>query len=478
MGRTLIAAVALAASPCLAGPIIPPLGPVGPTYKTLHEVEPRTPISQADIPLQLLFGGSYYLTEDLVPVGLPDAYVIQIAADNTTLDLRGFTIYGHTEVTQAFDCIQIDVGVDHVTIMNGFLDGAVADGISGITNNFVRVENIHSQNHVDAGIELGDNAVVVDCIVSNNGGAGLDLSDHCAVERVTAYDNGGSGFRSSTGCTFRSCTAFLNDFHGFQTFNGSTLDGCTSSSNGMKGFAGTNWNVFTACVSRSNTDDGFGLSNGNVFIGCQANSNDMHGFDCFTNSLFDGCSATNNDQDGFESGIRSSATGCTALTNQGAGFDFDDKSTLTTCTAVNNANEGFIVGVRSSVTGCASRNNLVGVNLGDYSLLQDSTASFNDGAGVVGFNGLRIINNYLEGNGTQLNNDGVLIGVNGTDNHIEANTAINNSGDGFDVNGPGNLIIRNKAWGNGTNYSINGGNNVGTIVNTPAGAGAWDNFTF
>ena len=46
------------------GPLTPPGAPT-PTMKTLEQIEPRTPISQADMPLTISAPGSYYLTTNL-----------------------------------------------------------------------------------------------------------------------------------------------------------------------------------------------------------------------------------------------------------------------------------------------------------------------------------------------------------------------------------------------------------------------------
>ncbi|MFO0833057.1 MAG: hypothetical protein U0637_14590 [Phycisphaerales bacterium] len=52
MRRPLLAAalLALAARALVAGPINPPPGPVGPTYKTVAEIEPRTIINDTNTP--------------------------------------------------------------------------------------------------------------------------------------------------------------------------------------------------------------------------------------------------------------------------------------------------------------------------------------------------------------------------------------------------------------------------------------------
>ena len=72
-----------------------PLGPPGPTMKTLDEVEPRIPISSG--PYTISQSGSYYLTKNLTGK-------ITIIADNVTLDLMGYMIT--TSSTDAIDSPQ------------------------------------------------------------------------------------------------------------------------------------------------------------------------------------------------------------------------------------------------------------------------------------------------------------------------------------------------------------------------------------
>jgi hypothetical protein len=88
----------LVASAVVAGPLVPPLGPVAPTGKTLAEVEPRIAINLANTPgdadslFKITQPGSYYLTGNIT--GVTARHGIEIVASNVTLDLRGFEVRG------------------------------------------------------------------------------------------------------------------------------------------------------------------------------------------------------------------------------------------------------------------------------------------------------------------------------------------------------------------------------------------------
>ena len=68
-----------------------PLGPPGPTMKTLDEFEARTPIAQSDIPLVISASGSYYLAESIT-CSTADVDAIQITSHDGTLDLNGYSL--------------------------------------------------------------------------------------------------------------------------------------------------------------------------------------------------------------------------------------------------------------------------------------------------------------------------------------------------------------------------------------------------
>src|SRR5689334_9534591 len=101
-----------------AGPLNPPAGPVSPTYKTLAEVQPRTPVQSlpGSPTAQFLIAapGSYYLTAPIT--GVPGRSAIEIAASDVTLDLSGFALAG---VPGALDGVRITGSPANITIRHG-----------------------------------------------------------------------------------------------------------------------------------------------------------------------------------------------------------------------------------------------------------------------------------------------------------------------------------------------------------------------
>jgi hypothetical protein len=177
------------------GGLIPPGAP-GPIFKTLQQVEPRIPIET--VPSNILAAhfinqpGAYYLTTNLNLNG--DREGIRVSAQNVTIDLNGFTIFGHSNNVGIYGGSSI---VRNVRIHNGVLSrwaSAIDLGaFSSISN--VIVEDIRIEGGVTGatnrpGISVNAAGVVRRCMVFGNAGpgtAGIDASaggsviEHCSV---------------------------------------------------------------------------------------------------------------------------------------------------------------------------------------------------------------------------------------------------------------------------------------------------------
>lgn len=200
---------------------------------------------------------------------------------------------------------------------------------------------------------------------------------------------------------------------------------------------GTNSQVINVRAT-GNGNDGIVLSSGSIARGCLAYRNSGNGFRLANDAIAVNCIAASNAVDGFFVSARAILSGCKAEFNTGDGFDSSQSVTggqqIFECTADQNLGNGIVVRGES--------------------LIRSNRCARNTGAGIL-----------------------VLADAFAVRNRIEGNHVIQNSV-GIDVDTAGSLIIKNSASGNTTDYDIVAGNDVGSIVLTPVGAGAWDNFRF
>ncbi len=169
----------------LAGDINPPPGPVGPTMKTLVEVEPRSPISL--LPITISEPGSYYLTQNLTGTTGSDGIVI--AADDVTVDLNGFSLIG---VPGTLSAVAVPVAHVNLTLRNGTIrdwGGAVIDGLDRAANS--RVTELRVQ-YMGGGIALGDRSLVTACIV-NTIGTGVNVGSNSIIQNCSITSSGSMG---------------------------------------------------------------------------------------------------------------------------------------------------------------------------------------------------------------------------------------------------------------------------------------------
>ncbi len=569
------------------GPLAPPAAP-GPTMKTLEQVEPRTPISQADFPYVITAPGSYYLTENITATS--GSHGIRVDADDVTLDLNGFVLDGNgmTGDTGVF----IVGGRRNVIVLNGtvreWADVGIGVGFGGAPNTVVYrvrayenlagiatreesiIEECTAVRNLEGGISAGDRSKVLRCRALSDTDFGILARRGSLVEDCIAVSNNVGGIIGHGDCAMRRnlCSAnglynILAQGNGNRIQNNEIVDGpgdglrLTDTNNYVTGnivrgnadnydiVAGNQLNLllseipesidWPARVKLAGTLTGTSGANG-ITVNASDVTIDLDGhalvgvpgsLDGIVSGVSsnivvhngtvrawdgDGIDATlafsgryrnlrlaGNGANGLLSGFNSTVADSTAWTNGIDGIVTDIGSVVLGCTANNNVDDGILLGIGGAAGSCTAQfNGDNGFAANPGSTLNQCTASANRGHGIQAgsdctINGCTAWGNVADGiwvspdchirdntcnnNGAGFGGDGAGIHATSSDNRIDGNNVTGNDR-GIDVEATGNLIVRNSASGNSTNYNIVAGNSVGTIVVSPAGAGAWDNFAF
>ncbi len=274
-----IAAGALAA---LAGDVNPPAGPVGPTMKTLSEVEPRVAINATNTPgdadsvFKITQPGSYYLTGNVT--GVAGKHGIEIAAGGVTLDLNGFDLLG----------------------VAGSLDG-VSTTVSNLTD--IAVVNGSVRNWGDEGVDLAS-SITLDCrvqgvLASGNAGVGIGINQG-TVSNCSAYQNSAYGITAYVGSTITHCSAYLNTQSGFYADYGSVVTHCAAINNGANGLFVSSGCTVAHSSARGNTLEGIYVVNGCTVSDCTSYQNTARGIRTATGCTVTGCAVYRNTLDGIE----------------------------------------------------------------------------------------------------------------------------------------------------------------------------------
>jgi parallel beta-helix repeat protein len=266
-----------------AGPLLPPAGSVAPSYKTLSQVEPRTPIGPDTTPnggsptvvYRIGQPGSYYLTQNLT--GEAGKFLIRVDADNVTIDLNGYTMIG---VTGSLDAINGSLlEPDNVTVKNGVIRGFDDTAIeaSPTANGWV-IENV-TMSRNGAGVSAGRHAILRNCHAVYNQGSGISALWGSVIENCTASGNGTWGISGSYGTTIRGCAAQQNSGAGISAHSGSTVVDCSARQNGVEGIKLDSGSSAINCTSSYNTTDGIWMGDDCTAQGntCSENGNNGTG---------------------------------------------------------------------------------------------------------------------------------------------------------------------------------------------------------
>ena len=217
IGALATALVAIVAGATDAGPLDPTGGP-GSTLKTLHQVEPRTPIES--LPYSISAPGSYYLAANLT--GSAGSNGITINASDVTIDLNGFTLTGPpgtgTERGIVGDFTQSRIRVHNGRVREWGGGGVSFAGFDVIIDGVSAIHNGFNGSFGDYGIWVanGGPAVVRNCVVQDNGKPGSNVGGGVSInfgvlEDCTARNNWGVGITAThsvvDGCVVQGSTS-------------------------------------------------------------------------------------------------------------------------------------------------------------------------------------------------------------------------------------------------------------------------------
>lgn len=180
-----------ASSSCAQGSLVPPGAPAV-TMRTLDQIdaklERRTPISSATT---ISTAGSYYLADNLA---LTSGSGINIAADNVTLDLNGFTI-SSSAATPGGTAILINGVRRHIRIKNGFVRGTATFSAGSFAGGGFS-DGVVANNPSCASIRVSD--VSVSGIFGDGINLNTNVTASVCVERCTVSVCSAKGIRAGT----------------------------------------------------------------------------------------------------------------------------------------------------------------------------------------------------------------------------------------------------------------------------------------
>lgn len=242
-----VATLIVVAGLATAGPLDPPAGSIGPTYKTLSEVEPRIVISAVNTPgdsdsvYRITQPGSYYLTGN---VDAPNDFAaIEVTTDNVTIDLNGFTVMRSASGTSNRSLIRFESNfVQNTRVRNGTVQNAGLHGIELGTG--ARVEQVHIVEPGARGITAFAYCTVLDCRIDNPGTQGVNVQSSSVVQRTNVSSSGAEGIYCSGPVLVSDCAVAYAGDVGIHAQNQSTVERCTVT-------GGASWGISAALNSLS-----------------------------------------------------------------------------------------------------------------------------------------------------------------------------------------------------------------------------------
>jgi parallel beta-helix repeat protein len=276
-------------STCLAQGNLNPSGPPAPSFKTLDQIEPRTPISA--LPFTITNPGTYYLTTNLTGIS-----GILVNTNDVTIDLNGFTLTGGTG-----DGIVAGTSRTNLAVFNG----TVRNWVNGMNINarYSRAERVLAYNNGGAGLGLGtEEGMVIGCAAVSNHINGIVVGANSLVKDCVSIFNGSGIVVVGAGTTVLSSIASSNMSTGITGLgiNGIVIKDCTATGNGDRGIEASKRIVVSGCTACGNLNDGIAVAGDSLVLGDLAvgNTNNssagIHVFSGSTGTRVEGNSVNGN----------------------------------------------------------------------------------------------------------------------------------------------------------------------------------------
>jgi parallel beta-helix repeat protein len=478
-----------------AGPLNPPAGPIAPTPGP----EPRTPISgvntpgDADSTFKITQPGSYYLTGNVTAA--PGKHGIEIASDNVTLDLMGFTIAGNGGAG-TIDGVHAELPAlaQRSTIVNGVIRDFPGDGIGCEQFGAMLVDRVKVVSCLGNGIAVNSGSVVTNCICGGCGNVGFGTSNGVTLINCVAGECGSHGFQVGTSSIIKGCISSGNTGAGFATGSttGLNISDSTADTNHGAGIAGPNQSLVINCQVHGNGDTtsagGIVVGSSSMIADCLSSANTGPGILVGASGTVRGCTSQFNSTFGISGGGGTSVTDCNCAHNTTDGVSIASDAVVINTSAITNSGRGIIVSSQSLVRGCnATGNGNNGIEFIAFAGVVEGCTTVGNGA-----NGIRVLQDtVVTGNISDQHSSGAGISVSSSDCRIQNNNCTDSSV-GIQVDAGGSFIVGNTCSGNTSNYEIAAGNIVGNIVVGPlslaisgsaggAGTGStnpWANFSY
>ena len=237
--------------------------------------------------------GSYYLT-DTFSLRQTGGHGIVIDADNVTLDMNGFGIFGDGNNN-------VNDGT-FPSISNPLSDpGGTGAGIFVAGEHFnITIKDGYINSWQDDGIQAPD--------VRNS-----------IFQNLSFRYNGQNGMRIGDQNLIKNCVSFFNVLDGINGGTGNNFIDCRGQVNGQSAIQSDSSSQFISCVVFDNFGDGITMGVGSLALGCTVTDNTI-GINAAKDCNILKCSAYDNFSHGIQADENCAVRNCLAALNEGSGI--------------------------------------------------------------------------------------------------------------------------------------------------------------